>query len=197
MGIEDTPADGATPLDPDEARGLIPSHITTQGQLNAWEHQNILEGMQWAASVRRKDLLTTEFMRRLHKRLFGRTWAWAGTLRLTERNIGVAPEHIAVRLNDLCEDVRTQLQYRSYPLDAIAARFHHRLVYVHPFANGNGRFSRVMTDLLLVEQGAEPFTWGAGDLVDQGGTRNRYLEALRAADEGNYQLLLAFVRSSS
>lgn len=186
---------GATPLDPDEAAGLIPAHITTQGQLNEWELANITEGERWAFSRKRKTLLGIEFVRNLHKRMFGNTWRWAGTFRTTEKNIGVDPARIQPMLVDLCEDVKAQLAHASYSIDEIAARFSHRLVSIHPFANGNGRFSRTMADLLLVQNGAERFSWGAGNLVDLGDARRRYLDALRAADARDYRPLLAFVRS--
>ena len=153
MGLRLTYPLGATPLDPDEAEGLIPRHISTQGQLNEWELQNILEGQQWAFTRRPANLLTIDFMQSLHKRMFGNTWHWAGTLRITEKSIGVAPEFISVRLRDLCDDIGAQQEYRSFPPREIAARFHHRLVFIHPFPNGNGRFSRLMTDLLLEEFG--------------------------------------------
>jgi Fic-DOC domain mobile mystery protein B len=187
---------GATPLDPDEAAGLIPSHITTHGQLNEWELVNIVEGERWAFSRKQKNLLSIEFVRRLHKRMFGDTWRWAGTFRSTEKNIGVDPARIQPALLDLFQDVGAQLEQKSYPLDEIAARFSHRLVSIHPFANGNGRLSRTMTDLLLVREGAERFSWGAEkNLAADGGTRQAYLDALRAADARDYKPLLAFVRS--
>lgn len=194
MGITLAYQPGATPLDPDELAGLIPRHISTQGQLNEWEHLNIVEGQQWAFSRRRKELLTIEFMLSLHQRMFGNTWRWAGAPRTTEKNIGVAPEYIAIRLKDLCEDVKTQLEFASYPLDEIAARFHHRLVYIHPFPNGNGRFSRVMCDLLLIENGGQPFAWGDGDLVGDSEVRRQYIAALREADARNYLPLFEFLR---
>lgn len=187
---------GATPLDPDEAVGLIPSHITTHGQLNEWELVNIVDGERWAFSRKRKDLLSIGFVRRLHKRMFGDTWRWAGTFRSTEKNIGIDPARIQPALLDLFKDVATQLEHKSYSLDEIAARFSHRLVSIHPFANGNGRLSRTMADLLLVQQGAERFSWGAGkNLVTEGDTRQAYINALRAADARDYASLLAFVRS--
>ena len=186
---------GATPLDPDEAAGLIPSHIANHGQLNEWEMVNILAGEQWAFGRRHPDFLGNGFICRLHKRMFGDTWRWAGTFRSTEKNIGVAPERIQPDLRDLCEDVKTQLEHQSYPLDEIAARFSHRLVAIHPFANGNGRLSRTAADLLLVQKGASRFSWGAGNLLADGDVRQRYLAALRAADARDYGPLLAFVRS--
>ncbi len=187
---------GATPLDPDEAAGLIPSHISTHGQLNEWELVNIVEGEHWAFSRRHKNLLSIEFVRRLHKRMFGDTWRWAGTFRSTEKNIGIDPARIQPALLDLFKDVATQLEHKSYSLDEIAARFSHRLVSIHPFANGNGRLSRTMADLLLVQHGAERFSWGAGtNLVAESDTRQAYLDALRAADARDYAPLLVFVRS--
>lgn len=92
---------GATPLDPDEAAGLIPSHIANHGQLNEWEMVNILEGERWAFGRRHKNLLENEFVCRLHKRMFGNTWRWAGKFRTTEKNIGVDPLHMQPALRDL------------------------------------------------------------------------------------------------
>ena len=186
---------GTTPLDPGETAGLIPSHITTQQQLNEWELANILEGERWAFGRRHKDLLSIQFVGALHKRMFGNTWSWAGTFRNSEKNIGVAPENIQPELMKLCKDIEVQLEHKKHVLDEIAARFHHRLVSIHPFANGNGRLARTMTDLLLVQNGAERFTWGASDLVAEGKARQRYLDALRAADAKNYKPLFDFVRS--
>lgn len=151
---------GATPLDPDEAAGLIPTHITTQEQLNEWELANILEGERWVFSRKRKDLLSSRFFRVLHERMFGNTWRWAGTFRATEKNIGIDPAQIAPELKKLCDDVAHQIQHASYPLDETAARFHHRLTWIHPFPNGNGRLSRTIADLLLVQNDAPRFTWG-------------------------------------
>lgn len=186
---------GATPLDPDEAQGLVPKHILNHGQLNEWEFQNVLKGERWAFGRKQKLMLEIQFIRQLHKRMFGDTWRWAGTFRVTEKNIGVDPICIQPTLQDLCKDVETQLLHRSYRLDEIAARFSHRMVFIHPFANGNGRFSRTIADLLLVQNGAERFTWGAADLGAESDARKAYLQALRAADAKDYGPLLAFVRA--
>lgn len=194
MGLTPQVAPGATPLDPDEARGLIPTHVSTQGQLNEWELQNIVEGRAWASRLRKKDLLSIDFMLELHRRMFGRTWRWAGTIRRTEKNIGVDPTQIAIHLTELCRDVDAQLQYRAYPVREVAARFHHRLVKIHPFPNGNGRFSRLIADLLLIERGEVPFAWGDGDLAVPDEIRQRYIGALRAADANDYGPLFEFVR---
>lgn len=186
---------GATPLDPDEAEGLIPGHIITQSQLNEWEQQNILTAREWAFRRRRANLLSEKFVRDLHGRMFNETWLWAGRFRQSGKNLGVDWRLIPERIHLLCDDVQYQLQHDSFPPDELAARFHHRLVSIHPFANGNGRHARLMCDLLVDRLDQAPFTWGAGDLMAAGHTRDRYLAALRAADAGNYELLLQFIRS--
>lgn len=185
--------DGATPLDTDEARALIPSHISTQAQLNEWEHDNIVEGERWAFTRRRSDLLTERFLQRLHRKMFGGTWRWAGHWRTTEKNIGIAPERIPQGVRQLLQDVTAQLERHSYPVREIAARLHHRLVQIHPFPNGNGRVARTYADLLLFSRGEERFHWGAGDLVAAGEARERYIAALQAADGHDYGPLLRFL----
>lgn len=195
MGLGDAHAPGATPLDPNEVDGLLPPHITTQEQLNEWEQANIARAMAWLVSARKRNILDEGFVRELHKRMFNDTWQWAGSFRSTERNIGVAPEQIAPRLRDLLDDTGYWLEHDTYPIDEVAVRFHHRLVSIHCFANGNGRHARLMTDLVLASRTAPPFTWGRGDLVHAVAARERYLAALRTADNRDYSMLLEFVRS--
>lgn len=185
--------DGATSLDPDEARALIPSHIATQGALNEWEHDNIVEGERWAFTRRRKDSLTAEFLQRLHRKMFGATWKWAGQWRMTEKNIGIAPERILATIRELLQDVAAQVDGHSYPIREVAARLHHRLVQIHPFPNGNGRLARTYSDMLLFSQGEERFRWGESDLVAPGDARQRYIAALRAADGRDYRPLFDFL----
>jgi Fic-DOC domain mobile mystery protein B len=186
---------GATPLESEELEGLIPAHIERRNELDAWESRNVLKAEKWLLGLRRKDILTLDFVKLLHKRMFDDTWKWAGSFRTRESNIGVAPAQIAPRARDLCQDVAAQVAHKSMPLDGIAAVFHHRLVSIHPFANGNGRHARLMTDLLLMRNGALRFTWGADNLNADSEIRQRYIAALRAADARDYKLLFAFVRS--
>lgn len=195
MGLSDAHAPGATPLDPNEALGLIPQHIRTQQELNEWEQDNILNASRWALRARPTDVLTEAFVRNLHRRMFDRTWKWAGDFRRSDKNIGVNWLRIGVELRVLLDDTRYWLDNGTHPLDEVAARFHHRLVSIHPFANGNGRHSRLIADVLLTRYGGMPFTWGSSDLVAPGNTRTRYIASLRAADGGDYSALLAFVRS--
>ena len=83
--------------------------------------------------------------------------------------------------------------------DEIAVRFHHRLVQIHVFVNGNGRHARLMADLLLKKLGAAKFTWGSqlteSLLEAEGKTRSAYLSALKNADKDNFVDLIRFARS--
>ena len=188
--------DGATPLDPDEAEGLRLTHITTREELNIFEAENIRAGMEWAWRSRHREIVSEGFMRLLHKRMFGNVWRWAGEFRKSNKNIGVPREEIGVALRYLCEDVNYWIEYETYPVDELAARFHHRLVAIHPFANGNGRHARLITDLLLEKRlGGRRFSWGGEEIARAIECREQYIRALRAADGGDYGPLLVFVRS--
>lgn len=186
--------DAATPLTLEEREGLVPSYITLRRELNEAEQANILEAEEWAFA-RKRDMLSEQFLKTLHKRMFGRVWRWAGEFRLTERNLGVAPHRIAIDLRTLLDDCRFWIENGTYPADEIAARFHHRLVWIHPFPNGNGRHARLATDLLLAGLGQPRFSWGRVNLVDASETRRAYVAALRAADGHDIGPLLEFVRS--
>ena len=186
--------DASTPRSPEELEGLVPSYITLRSELNEAEHANIVDAEEWAFQ-RKRDTLSEKFLNDLHKRMFGRVWKWAGQYRRTGKNIGVDAYRIPIELRNLLDDTRFWIEHDTYEPDEIVARFHHRLVWIHPFPNGNGRHARTAADLLLVAMGRPRFTWGRENLVDAGQTRHAYVDALRAADAHDYGPLLAFVRS--
>jgi Fic-DOC domain mobile mystery protein B len=184
---------GATPIDPDEIAGLIPSHLTLQRDLNAFEEANILSAAEWLFTRRRGDPLDERFIRDVHRRMFGKTWKWAGHFRRSDKNIGVPWNDVPVRLRQLVDDVRAQISHRAYAVDETVARFHHRLVAIHAFPNGNGRHARMMADLLLTELDGRRFEWGRGSLAPVSELRARYIAALQSADHGDYLPLLRFL----
>lgn len=188
--------DDATPLTPEEMRELIPAHIADRNDLNEAEQENITRGQDWAlGGRRRRDLLSEKFIKDLHKRMLGDVWRWAGEFRQSERNLGIPFYEIPVAIRQLLDDVKAWIEYKSYPPDEIAVRFHHRLVQIHPFPNGNGRHARLMADLLVMSLGGERFSWGRGNLRDVGTMRKTYIAALQAADNHDIGPLLAFARS--
>lgn len=187
----------ATEVDPDEAEFLIPAHIRTRDELNEWEQANIAQAVRWLGRRKRSadELLAVTFLREVHRRMFSEAWRWAGSFRKSDKNIGVAWYTVPQQLQLLVEDTKHHLLTRDFPLDETAARFHHRLVQIHPFANGNGRHARLVTDRLLLATGRAHFSWGAQMQVEQDSARERYLEALRAADAGRFTALMEFVRN--
>lgn len=188
-------APGATPLDPDEAAGLLPTHIATQGDLNAWEEANILQGARWATRQKKREILEEGYVRDLHRQMFDKTWRWAGTFRSSNKNIGVDWMQVAVRLRDLLDNTRYQIESNVFQTDELAIRFHHQMVWIHAFPNGNGRHARLLADMLVMRMGNSRFSWGGDSLISAGQLRSSYLAALRAADHGKFDALLTFARS--
>ncbi len=186
--------DSSTPLSLEEREGLIPSYITLRGELNEAEQANILDADAWAFS-RKRNVLDQHFLNTLHRRMYGNVWRWAGRYRRSQKNIGVDYYKIPTELRALLDDCRYWLEHDTYPPDEIAARFHHKLVSIHCYPNGNGRHARLAADLLLTSLKRDRFSWGSANLIDAGATRAIYVAALRAADNHDHGPLFAFVRS--
>lgn len=190
---------GATPIDPDELQGLIPPDISTQEQLNAAEQKNIAEAEMWVFSRKRKNILTEPFLRRLHQKMFQTLWRWAGKYRESEKNLGVDPHHIREEIQKFLKDASYWIENKTYDTwEEFAAKFYHRLVWIHPFVNGNGRHARLLTDILLVEQGQKRPSWGArisGDLSQKSEKRSKHIEALQHADNHLFDKLIHFINS--
>jgi Fic-DOC domain mobile mystery protein B len=185
----------ATALTPEERVGLIPTWIVTRDDLNRAERANIAAALRWARR-RRFDVLNPDALMTLHRRMYGDVWRWAGQPRTSEKNIGRADwwalhEH----LRQLLGNIAAQIEYGARDPGEIAIDFHHQLVAIHVFPNGNGRHARLAADLLAERLGQPPFSWGQSDLVSVGDARAAYVAALRAADAGDLAPLLAFARS--
>ena len=187
--------DGATPLDPDELDGLKFKHVSTRGELDQLEQVGITEGLKWLDKQKNPDVLSEAFVLDLHKRLFGSVWKWAGTFRRTEKNIGVDPIQVAIQLRQLLDDAKYWVGHGTYSPKELAARFHHKLVFIHPFPNGNGRHARIMADAVLTKLLNEPaIDWAGGYRLEaMNERRNQYIAALRAADGHDISALLEFV----
>ncbi|MFK4719368.1 Fic-DOC domain mobile mystery protein B [Bradyrhizobium niftali] len=189
--------DDATPLDPALRGDLIQTWITTRADLNEAEEENIVNGAAWGRRRRggAEALLNEDFSKSLHKQMFGEVWKWAGGYRQNELNIGIAPHLVPAEMPVMFDNTRFWVENKTFPPDEIAVRLHHRLTQIHGFPNGNGRHARMMADLLIEKLGAEPFTWGSGSIHDTGTLRTTYIKALKAADNHDFGLLLAFARA--
>ena len=198
--LADEPA-GATPLTEAERHGLLLPALT-RAELNRAEAANISDAMSWLFLSRRRlrpELVTDEeWLKRLHRRMYGQVWAWAGQYRTADRNLGVPYWQVRVDIRGILGDVRAWLADPAesrYGDDECAIRFGYRLVVVHPFPNGNGRWSRLASDALIVALGGTRFSWGAASLTEPGRQRREYITALQTADSrGDLGPLLAFAR---
>jgi Fic-DOC domain mobile mystery protein B len=202
MGLDLFYEEGQTPLDEDEKEGLLIPSVTTRRELNEVEQRNIEEAVFWTISRRSRKLtvaniLTESFVRELHTRMLGNVWRWAGSFRNSNKNIGVGKYEIGIELKMLLDNCKYWIEHQVYPPDEIAIRFKHRIVCIHCFANGNGRHSRLMADVVVDKiLGNHVFSWGGnGDLFQKGSARSTYLKALREADKGNFETLINFARS--
>ena len=187
--------DGETPLSPEDREALIPKHITLRRELNEVEGAGVSGAIVWARGRKWAvpTLLDPTFICGLHKRMFRDVWEWAGSYRVRDVSIVLTSHRgIPVELRKLRDDVEYWVHHETYPADEIAVRFHHRLVLIHPFPNGNGRLTRLMGDLLAAALGREPFTWGKSSVPEY---RARYIEALHAADKSDIGPLLALSRN--
>lgn len=187
---------GATPLDPDELAGLIPRFISLQSELNIVEQENILNGKNWALKYK-KDLLDETFARNLHKKMYQDVWKWAGQYRKSQKTIGIEAHQIPTQIPALMKDTKTWIELGSYSWPEIMARFHHRLVLIHPFVNGNGRYARLHTELLAQRFQQKIPSWGAqsfkGVLEKESEIRKQYIECLQMADQKKFKGLIHFI----
>lgn len=186
---------GATPISPDERRGLKFAHITTREELDELEQANIEQGLAWVGRRRGGSTFDDVLVRDLHRRLFGDVWDWAGAYRRTGTNFGIDPREIAVQMRIPLDDAAYWAEHKVYPALEAAARLHHRMVQIHPFPNGNGRHARIATDIMLEEvYGNSPIDWAVGlDPQGDSARRTAYIAALRAADRGDLVPLFEFV----
>ena len=198
MGLVLSYIPGQTPLSEEEKEGLLIKTISNRSELDEFEQQNIEQAVEWSLKreFKLEDILSETFIKDLHKRMLGDVWKWAGSFRLSEKNLGIDWMQIPIAVRNLFDDCKFWIENKTYPEDEIAVRFKYRLVSIHPFPNGNGRHSRLMADILISDGLSKPiFTWGNSPLVKSDVTRNTYISALVEADNGNIKPLLKFSRS--
>jgi len=194
--------EGATPLNLDDMLGLKLKHIDTREQLNEVEAANIVQGQIWASKLKGRskeptldDIFSRDFVTNLHKALFGEVWQWAGAFRQRELNIGVDPKNIAVDLHNFLEDAKCWVEFKHYDNLELSARIQHRLVQIHPFVNGNGRHSRIFTDVVRVFLlNDKPMKWANIKLENMTEERNSYISGLREADTGDLSNFIQYLQ---
>lgn len=201
MGLKLEPKEGDTLLSFEELEKIIPKHITNRFQLDEVEQDNIEDAIQWIFNLRNikpEKLFSREFQNSLHKKMFGKVWKWAGQTRTRETNIGIFPFKIETQRKILNDDAIFWIKNDTWEPLELALRFHHRLVQIHCYPNGNGRHSRIMANIILMKIYKLPeIEWLGGNLVNESGTRKNYIDAMKLADRGNYKLLFDCIKKST
>ena len=196
MGLDLNFNKDGTILSDEEKDGLLIPTITTREELDEFEQQNIEKAVEFYL-LRRKykaeAILTKKFVFNVHKRMLGDVWDWAGTIRKTNKNLGIDLFQISPRLHQLLENCKYWIEHKTFSEEEIALRFKHEIVSIHVFPNGNGRHSRLMGDIIMKHIFKKPiFSWGQKDLVHKNEVRDNYIDALRKADNGDFTSLLGF-----
>lgn len=189
--------DGQTPLSLELQKGLKLKHIQNMGELDEYEEKNIAEGLAWLESCN-EEYGICNFWRKLHKKLFGDVWRWAGKIREHElaNPYFNKPHQIWTSFKKLEDDLKYWLDKREIPFQEIVARFHEKIETIHPFANGNGRFGRILVEYFCRKENEQIPTWGAVFKDDPKIRRQRYIEALdHVRQKGSYELLIQFMFS--
>ncbi len=191
-------ADDNRLLNEREKADLKLSSINTQKELTAFEQINIERAMQWMMTkkFKREEILNEAFIKNIHKRMFDEVWTNAGKYRTKTTELGEAPENIETAVQKLIAEMNHWIDNKTYAADEIAIRFKHRLASIHPFANGNGRHSRIMADIIIQHIfKRELFSWNKTNLHELSSSRTEYINAMKLADQGNVLRLLGFARN--
>lgn len=178
---------GGTPL-PDIS-GLIPRHVLTKEALDRAEFSSInkiLPKYILKKPANRTAPFNFEWFLKLHKEMFGEIWEWAGKLRKHGLNLGVAPVKIASELHGVRSELGKWEEDNMASLE-IAVRLHYRLVWIHPFAGGNGRWARMIANIYLRKKDLPLILWPEDRLTVQGSVRDAYILSLRKADQGDFK----------
>lgn len=178
----------ATPIE--DLSGLKIKEITTRDELNAFEFDACTDAtVNYLTGKKKIKEFTRESLFKLHEEMFSSIWNWGGKKRTSNTNIGVNHFEIEDQLSRLFEDLKVWEKGNLDPID-IAVRLHHKLVYIHPFPNGNGRWARLVSNIYLQQKTGNMFRWPEQEVSNQSDFRSQYLSALKDADHLNYTQLL-------
>lgn len=179
----------------DDISGLLldTSKQYTLGQIYVYEAKNIIRAtLKYLSAKPDKKLapFNFEWMLQLHREMFGDVWDWAGKLRQVELSIGVKAYMVSTELKMLVDDLEYWDKNKTFSVVETASRIHHRAVQIHPFKNGNGRWSRMLANIYLKQNGLSPTKWNEDLLSKENLHRDEYIKALKKADDGDYSKLI-------
>ena len=187
------PIDDATPLDDISGLKLPKNKAYTLKEIYVKEAENIADAtIKYLSAIpSKKDApFTYDWFLKLHTEMFGNIWDWAGKPRQIELSIGIKAYLVPMELKKLSDDFLFWDKNKSFNVYEIAARLHHRAVQIHPFQNGNGRYSRMLANIYLRQKGLMPVKWQDDLLASENPKRSEYIEALKKADNRDYTDLI-------
>ncbi len=185
---------GQTPIA--DISGLRIKGITTRAELDVAEAENIRKAMVkyfGKRLTRRSARFDLSWAKRLHKQMFGEVWNWAGEFRSYDLNLGFPWGRIECSLQVLLENLASWNQYGVSVLEQ-AVRLHYESVNIHPFRDGNGRWSRMLASVWLHLHRHSITEWPAELSGGESKIRGQYLAAIQAADRGDHLSLLELHR---
>ena len=182
---DDTPFDGS---------GLKDKSIKTRAQLNEAEFDNIQRATEkYLLSVPPRKLAPFDYgwFLKLHHEMFGKVWSWAGEVRTVTLTLGINPAVVPERLGSLAMDIEFRHQEAGDAVIATAVEIHHRAVHIHPFKNGNGRWSRMLANIWLLQHGQPLVVWPDDNLRNtESSIRKEYIAAIKEGDLLNLEPLI-------
>ena len=179
---------------------VINEGLTVKGKplkdhLEAKDHHAALEYLYELVEHGKNQTFSETLVRTLHQLVTKDTEKeWAGRYRESNVIIGGAdhtpPDALEVpsQMKNLMDWLKANK--KSLHVIELAALFHHRLVYIHPFLDGNGRTARLAMNLLLMRAGYPLVVILKND-------RKKYYRVLSSADKGNPKPLVQFVAQSA
>jgi len=187
------PIDDATPLDDISGLKLPNDKVYTLKEIYVAEANNIaLATLKYLSAPPSKKVapFSYEWLSQLHEEMFANVWEWAGKFRQVELSIGIKAYQVPTTLKELADDIAYWDKHKIFDIYETATRIHHRAVQIHPFQNGNGRWSRMLANIYLRQNGSMPVKWQEDLLSKENLQRDAYIQALKLADNGKYQKLI-------
>jgi Fic-DOC domain mobile mystery protein B len=183
--------DGQTPIDASLVHELKLNHIQDMTELYEQERENIALAILWLDSSK-ASIYDNIFWLEIHKRMYSNVWKFAGKVRTTELNNTDfnMPYDIRPSLKNLSDDLKTWVEFKTYNDKELASIFHERLLTIHPFRDGNGRWARVLTEVICKNLKITIPNWG-GNIASDEERRSLYITAVKEArHQGAYEKLI-------
>ncbi len=191
------PIDDATALDDISGLMLPNDKVYTLKEIYVAEANNIaLATIKYLSAPPSKKVapFSYEWLSLLHEEMFGNVWDWAGKFRSVELSIGIKAYQVPTALKVLADDIAYWDENKIFDIYEIATRIQHRAVQIHPYKNGNGRWSRMLANIYLRQNGSMPVKWQEDLLSKENPKRDKYIQALKDADNGDYSSLIEMHR---